>query len=157
MREGFKRSAYYSLAMVFALLLVDFRNVRFALLAMVPLGVGLLWTVEVMALASLSFNLANFFALPILVGYGVAGGVHVIHRYLEFRSSADLAGTVSSAVSLSFLTTIAGFGSLITAKHRGIVSLGLVTSLGCLLILVASVILLPSLIALVRPRDPEGG
>lgn len=157
MREGFKRSAWYSLLAVFILLFVDFRNLRFALLAMVPLGVGLLWTLEVMALASLSFNLANFFALPILVGYGVAGGIHVIHRYREFHSSADLAGTVSSAVSLSFLTTIAGFGSLITAKHRGIVSLGLVTSLGCLLILVASVILLPSLIALVAPRDGKEG
>ena len=82
------------------------------------------------------------------MGYGVAGGVHVIHRFREFRSTEDVGRTVSSAVCLSFLTTIVGFGSLAIAQHRGIASLGRVTSLGCSLILVASIVLLPCLLSL---------
>jgi predicted RND superfamily exporter protein len=90
--------------------------------------------------------------MPILVGYGVAGGVHVIHRYRESQSTAHVGVTVSSAVALSFLTTIVGFGSLASAQHRGIASLGIVTSLGCFTILIASIVLLPCILSLFSSR-----
>ncbi|MGQ9588975.1 MAG: MMPL family transporter [Planctomycetota bacterium] len=152
MKQGFLWAAFYSLVAVFFLILIDFRDLRLAGLTLVPLVVGLTWALELMPVLGLDFNLANFFALPILVGYGVAGGVHVIHRYLECGSAEELGRTVSSAVALSFLTTIVGFGSLAIAQHRGVASLGRVTSLGCALVLVASIVLLPCLLAVAGRR-----
>jgi hypothetical protein len=156
MRNGFLLSAVLSLIIVSVCILVHFRSLKWTLLSLVPLGVGLLWTLELMPLLGLDFNLANFFALPILVGYGVTGGVQVLHRFREFHSTRDVAGTVSTAVSVSFLTTIVGFGVMASAHHRGIVSLGVVTSLGCGVILLASLVLVPSLLALVSRRSKEG-
>lgn len=155
MKEGFLRAALYSLILVFILVLMDLLSLRYALLTLVPLGAGLLWTLEVMPLLGLDFNLANFFVLPILVGYGVSGGVHVVHRFREARSVRELGETVSSAVTLSCLTTMAGFGWLAIAQHRGVASLGMTTTLGCGMVLVASVVLLPCILAVVFP--PSSG
>jgi predicted RND superfamily exporter protein len=146
MKTGFLKAALYALIIVLVCIAFHFRDLRSLCLSFVPLLVGLIWTLELMWLLGLSFNLANFFCLPILVGYGVTGGVQVLHRFREFRSTKDVGGTVSSAVSLSFLTTIVGFGAMISASHRGIMSLGLVTSIGCGAILVASLVLLPSIL-----------
>ncbi len=146
MRDDFIRAALYSAALVFAFLLFDFRHVGHALLAMVPVVVGLVWLLELMPHFGLSLNLANFFALPILIGCGVDGGVHMVHRYREAPDPREVARTAASAVTLSFITTIAGFGALSIASHRGVSSLGLVMALGCITVLVATVVLLPALL-----------
>jgi len=53
-----------------------------------------------------------------------------------------------SAVALNGLTTIAGFGSLLVAHHRGIRSLGLLLTVGSLTSLVAALVVLPVLVGL---------
>jgi len=60
-------------------------------------------------------------------------------------------------VLLCSLTTIAGFGALIPAKHEGVSSLGLVLTLGVTNILIASVVLIPTLLILIDrgPRAAE--
>jgi uncharacterized membrane protein YdfJ with MMPL/SSD domain len=63
-------------------------------------------------------------------------------------------GGFHEAVALNGLTTIAGFGSLLVAHHRGIQSLGLLLTLGSAASLIASLVVLPALIRLVEPA-PE--
>ena len=152
MREGFERAALYSYGVVLLFLLLEFRNLRLTLLAMVPLTIGLLWLLELLPLLGLDFNLANFFALPILIGCGVDGGVHIVHRFRETSSASTVGRTTAAAVTLSFLTTIIGFGAMATASHRGVASLGLmmIAGLGC--VLVATVLLLPALLKLLERK-----
>jgi len=50
------------------------------------------------------------------------------------------------------LTTVVGFGSLMTAAHRGIFGLGLLLALGMIATLGASLIVLPVLLAWTEPR-----
>ena len=152
MREGFEKAALYSLGVVFLFLLAELRSLRLTLLAMVPLLVGLLWLLEALPLLELDFNLANFFALPILIGCGVDGGVHIIHRFRESGSVLSVGRTTAAAVTLSFLTTMIGFGAMATASHRGVASLGLMMIIGLLCILAATVILLPALLKLTERK-----
>ncbi len=146
MREGFLTAAVYSLLIVACFLLVDFRSVVRTVLALLPVGFGLFWLLQLMPALSLEFNLANFFALPILIGCGVDGGVHMMHRHRECGSTAEMSRTTASAVCLSFITTMAGFGSLTLAHHRGVASLGWLMMCGCLTILCATVFLLPAVV-----------
>jgi predicted RND superfamily exporter protein len=55
-------------------------------------------------------------------------------------------------VLVSALTTIAGFGSLIPAKHQGIASLGLVMSTGVAACMLAGLTFLPALLNLLMQR-----
>lgn len=148
MHEGFILSTLLALVVTFVFLLVDLRSLRFALVAMAPLLLGLLWLLEALPVVGLRFNLANFFALPILIGCGIDGGVHIVHRFREARSVEAVLRTTCSAVTLSFLTTMVGFGAMAFASHRGVQSLGLMMVTGLACVLVASVVVLPALLSL---------
>jgi hypothetical protein len=45
----------------------------------------MLWLLELMGWLGLHFNLANFFAIPILIAIGVDGGVHFLARWREIE------------------------------------------------------------------------
>ena len=93
-------------------------------------------------------------AEPILIGTGVDNGVNMLYRWREERDKSPLILTkaVGKSVTISSLTTIAGFAALIPAQHRGISSLGWVLSLGVTLILVATLVVLPAMFELVGRR-----
>lgn len=148
MRSAFGRMALLSLLAVTILLLLDFRHLGDAALCLLPMGLGLLWCIELMGLFGVSFNLANFFAIPILIGLGVDSAVHILHRYHEGGPNRLMMGSTRRAVTLTSLTTIIGFGCLLMAHHRGLFSLGVAMSIGSTTCLVASILVLPAILAL---------
>jgi hypothetical protein len=156
MRHGYERAAVLALIAVFVFVFADFRNLRDAILATVPLVFGGAWLLEAMGALGWEFNLANLFAVPIIIGMGVDNGVNMLYRWREERdkSSLILTKAVGKSVTICSLTTIAAFASLITANHRGISSLGWVLSLGVGFILVATFIVLPALFELLGARIP---
>ena len=149
MRRAFMVMSMLSLLAIIVLLSIDFRSLRDVLLALAPLLVGLVWTVAAMGLLGLSFNLANFFAAPMLIGLGVDSAVHILHRYHEGgdRFNRLHLGHTRRAVILTALTTIIGFGALVIARHRGLQSLGLVMAIGSTACMLSSIIVLPALLA----------
>jgi hopanoid biosynthesis associated RND transporter like protein HpnN len=158
MRHGYQRAALFALVAVFIFVFADFRNLRDTLLATVPLIFGGAWLLEAMPLLGWEFNLANLFAVPIIIGMGVDNGVNMLYRWREERdkSSLILTKAVGKSVTICSLTTIAAFAALIPANHRGISSLGWVLSVGVTLILVATLIVLPALFELLgSPIKPE--
>ncbi len=119
------------------------------LLTLLPLGVGMVWLLELMGWFGLNFNLANFFAIPILIAIGVDGGVHFLARWKELDGRGGLFYTSTpTAVSLSFATTMIGFGGLLLAHHRGLASLGGVMVLGSLTGMLACLLVLPAALKL---------
>ena len=158
MRHGYERAALLALIAVFIFVFLDFRNLRDTLLATVPLIFGGAWLLEAMPLLGWEFNLANLFAVPIIIGMGVDNGVNMLYRWREERdkSSLILTKAVGKSVTICSLTTIAAFAALIPANHRGISSLGWVLSVGVMLILIATLIVLPALFELLGSRiKPE--
>jgi Flp pilus assembly protein TadD len=154
MRHGYERAALLALIGVFVFVFADFRNLRDTVLATVPLLFGGLWLLEAMGILGWEFNLANLFAVPIIIGTGVDNGVNLVYRWREERDKAQLIldKSVGKSVTIASLTTIAGFAALIPATHRGISSLGWVLSLGVAMILLATLIVLPALFELIGRR-----
>jgi Flp pilus assembly protein TadD/preprotein translocase subunit SecF len=154
MRHGYERAAILALIGVFIFVFADFRNLRDTILATVPLLFGGLWMLEAMGLLGWEFNLANLFAVPIIIGTGVDNGVNLVYRWREERNKAQLIldKSVGKSVTIASLTTIAGFAALIPATHRGISSLGWVLSVGVALILIATLVVLPALFELIGRR-----
>src|SRR5260370_13004991 len=110
--------------------------------------------IEAMGLVGWEFNLANLVAVPIIIGTGVDNGVNMVYRWREERDKAQLIldKSVGKSVTISSLTTIAGFAALIPATHRGISSLGWTLSLGVTMILIATLLVLPALFELIGRR-----
>jgi predicted RND superfamily exporter protein len=148
MRSAFLRMATLSVILVALLVLLDFKRPMDVLLAMLPLMLAMLWTFELMGIFHVSFNLANFFAVPILIGLGVDSSIHLLHRYHEGGADRLDPGSTRRAVILTNLTTTIGFAPLVFADHLGMRSLGLVMILGNTACLVAVLIVLPATLAL---------
>jgi uncharacterized protein len=96
----------------------------------------------------LEFNLANVWALPMIIGTAAEFGLNIFVRYQEGRDTggARLAQSTVIAVVLNGFTTMAGFSSLMVAHHRGIFGLGLLLTIGMVTSLLASLAVLPVLL-----------
>ena len=68
------------------------------------------------------------------------------------RRPSPLPQSTGRAVVFSALSTIVGFGSLMISRHWGIFSVGLLLTVGVASVLLASVTVLPSLLAILSAR-----
>jgi len=148
LKSSFQMAAGYAVAAIAIMLLIHFRNGACVLLALLPVGVGIVWTFGLMVLFGMKFNPANVIAPTLLIGIGVANGIHILNRFIEEKHPSILGKSTGKAVLVSALTTATGFGSLMLAKHAGIASLGSVMAMGTALCMLASVTVLPALLIL---------
>jgi uncharacterized protein len=160
MKAAYEQAGLYAFLGIVFLVLLVFRAVRPALLALTPLAVGSLWTLGIMGLLRLKFNVANLIVLPLIMAPAVGGGIMIVSRYREESSKArrpvPLPQSTGRAVVFSSLSTIVGFGSLMISRHWGIFSIGLLLTVGVASVLLASVTVLPSLLAILSARGGAG-
>lgn len=150
LKNSYIEAGWYSLGAILILLYLRFRNPLYVLLAIIPVGVGMIWLVGAMVLYGIPFNPANIMAIPMTIGVGVSGGIQILNRYLEEGKPVILANSTGMAVIISALTTIAGFGSLMLGRHQGIQSLGFVMGIGTLMCMIAALTILPALMILLN-------
>ena len=154
LKRSYEEAARYSLLAIVVLVLFHFRSPLCVALALVPVGVGFLWLGGLMGFFDVQLNPANIMTLPLVIGIGVTNGIHILNRYAEEQTPNILARSTGKAVLVSGLTAIAGFGSLILAKHQGIQSLGYVMSSGLATCMIAGLTFLPALLNLLT-RTPQ--
>lgn len=146
LKRSYEEAALYALGAIAVLVFVHFRNVLAVLLALCPVALGAMWLGGFMGWYGIPFNPANIMTLPLVVGIGVTNGIHILNRFAEERLPSILARSTGKAVLVSGLTTIAGFGSLVVARHRGIESLGYVMAVGVGTCMIAGLTFLPALL-----------
>ncbi len=149
-KREYKWAAVYAVAAILLLLLFDFRSLSDALCAMAPVSIGFIGAFGVMGFANIPLNFANIIVLPVVFGIGVNAGVHVVHRWRAepFGRPAGLSGATGRGITLTTLTTMIGFGSLLVAEHRGIRSLAVVMLAGLSITLLACYFVLPAILRL---------
>lgn len=155
LKRSYEEAARYSLLAIALLVLFHFRSLLAVVLALIPVGVGFLWLLGFMGWRHVPMNPANIMTLPLVIGIGVTNGIHILNRFAEEQNPSILARSTGKAVLVSGLTTIAGFGSLILARHRGIESLGYVMSVGLATCMIAGLTFLPALLNLFVRGKPE--
>jgi uncharacterized protein len=157
--SSFRLGLAYAFFLVAGIAALMIRRLRETVLAMIPLILGTLWTIGVMELAGLKFNLVNVWALPLIIGSAAEYGLYIVLRSLESPERGGgtrLARSTVLAVMFNGLTTITGFGSLLVAHHRGVWGLGLLLVIGSVMTLTTSLVVLPTLMRLAgeRRRSP---
>lgn len=124
----------------------DFSSVRNTFVAMLPPALGLLLVFGIMALAGIELNPANLIVLPLIMGIGVDEGVLVIHDYRMQKKRYEVGASTINSVTLTSVTSIIGFGSMMIASHQGLVSLSSVLTLGVATCLFISLVMLPAML-----------
>jgi predicted RND superfamily exporter protein len=152
--EDGKLATKLALWVIFFVLLIDFRSIKKAILAMIPLIIGVVWMVGAMEILGLQITLLNIMAIPMIIGIGIDDGVHIVHRYqIEGRDEhKSVFASTGRAILLTSITTMLGFGSLWFATYRGLGSMGIALFIGVGMCFLATVIVIPVLIGMLRKK-----
>ena len=145
-----------SLAGLGLLMVLFLRGISRPILGVATLGIALCWTFGAATLAVGHLNLLSVVFTPLLLGLGIDYGIHVFARYEEERGrgrSVRVAleralQTVGPGIINAGLTAAASFLALTLTDFQGLRELGLITGLGILLALAATLVVLPALVML---------
>jgi len=153
-RESYFKAAMYSALAIFGLFLLDFRSLRYAVMASMPLLLGILSLFGLMSVFKIPFNTANMIALPMILGIGASNGVHMIHRFREEKeSNIDfLFKSTGKALIITYFDSVTSFIGLAFANHQGLSQLGKVAILGLTCCTLAGFFFLPALMQFVIRR-----
>ena len=149
--------------LVLILLLLYFGKLRAILFVMVPLIVGICWTLGAAYLMVGYLNAITAFIITILFGLGVDFSIHAVSRYFGERSSGRPAeeAVVEALTNLgrpmlwAAVTTSATFLSLSFLDFRGISQFGLIAGVGVILCFITLYLVLPPLVVLAARAKAE--
>ncbi len=123
-REFLRYLVFSSLAIV-GIVLLTLRSARARLLALVPVATGVAVMFGAMGALGITINLFNIVASVLIIGICVDYGI-----FMVASSDVGVEPGAARAVLVSGLTTIAGVGVLVLAKHPALRSIGLTVMLG---------------------------
>ncbi len=163
MQEESPMMVAVTFVLVFVLVLVSFRSPKWAIIAVVPLLIGLSWMLGVMVLFGVQLTFYNLVVLPTVLGIGNDGGVHLTHRYREEGrgSIRRVLRSTGEHVTMGALTNLIGFGGLLLSSHPGLRSIGVLAVVGIGGTLAATLVFYPALLQVIEdnhwldPRRPK--
>lgn len=150
------RASLLGFVVVFLLLWGGFRSFSRACLVFVPFVAGCTCMLGVMATFNLEFNFMNVFAGLMLVGTATDYAVYMLQRYDEAPDEYHInVSETARAVTLAALMSVVGFASFAISHYPGVRSLGWASVSGIALSCLASITLLPALLATGRFRHKK--
>ena len=144
-----------SFILAILILIFIFRNPILGAIAMIPVVFSIIWVLGTMYYIGYTLNVLTITVTSITIGVGVDYAIYITQR---FRLVADKTGdpekavteTVSrtgSAVFIAALSSMLGFGILVTAPIPPQVQFGLITSITLVYAFLNSIIVLPLVLA----------
>jgi len=114
--------------MVFLVVLIDSRSFKQALIIFLTVFTSIFWTFGIGYILGIHATFMTLLLLPILVGIGVDGIIHLRHSALHGDKSILL--RTAKSVTISTLTTIIAFGSFSFAKGQLLREFGVLMGIG---------------------------
>jgi uncharacterized protein len=143
-------------------LFLMFRSWRKTWLTFGAILVSLFWTLGLYDLFGMSFNVLSSMIVPLVVVLAVADDVHILQHYGHFRRTMShedsFVATVSHLLAPIFgasLTTALGMLSLATSQVVAVREFGIGAATGVMVDFAISIILVPTMLAWVKPETAE--
>jgi hopanoid biosynthesis associated RND transporter like protein HpnN len=157
--EGALLNAALMMLAIVVLLWIALRSLRLVAAILLSLAVGLMVTAAIGLLAFGALNLISVAFAVLFVGLGVDFCIQFCICYRAKRYATgdlhlalrDAGGEVGGALALAAASTAAGFYAFLPTEYRGVSELGAIAGTGMIVAFVASISLLPALLALMRP------
>ncbi len=146
------------------LLLIAMRSVRYAVITVIPIGLVIVWLYALMHLVGFSLNFVTATIGAVSLGVGIDYSIHLTQRFREEMVSAQSkmealrrsAGGTGVALLISASSSMVGFTIMGLAPFPLISTYGFLTASMIGLALMASLVVLPSLLMLVtRDKAPQ--
>ncbi|HMK02952.1 MAG TPA: 1-acyl-sn-glycerol-3-phosphate acyltransferase [Ferruginibacter sp.] len=140
----FTRIALMTSFLVFFVLLIMYGRIELTLVSFIPMLITWIWILGIMGMAGIQFNIINIIVSALIFGLGDDYSLFIMNGLLqEYKTGKKNLSSFKSSIILSAITTIAGLGVLIFAKHPALRSIALISIIGIVCVVIMSQILIP--------------
>ncbi len=144
--------------------IILFRSVLLGLIAIVPNGLAAAAVLGLMGGLGLPLDMMTITIAAIVIGIGVDGTIHYVHRFRRelprARSYEEALAashdSIGHAIFYTALTVAAGFSMLVFSNFNPTIYFGSLTAAAMLLALLANLTLLPAILLKLKPFGPPG-
>src|SRR5579871_5803383 len=144
--NDFTSIALMSSILVFTVLLITYGRIELTLISFVPMFITFIWILGIMEIFGMQFNIINIIISAFIFGLGDDYSLFIMDGLLqEYKTGKKNLSSYKSSIFLSAITTIAGLGVLIFAKHPALKSIAIISIVGIACVVVMSQILIPFL------------
>ncbi|HDZ13981.1 hypothetical protein LCGC14_0966620 [marine sediment metagenome] len=131
LKNDFNDLLGYSLIVVLLILFLFYRSFTLTLITSIPIFVTWFLTVGIMGLLHIEFNIFNIIICSFIFGLGVDYSIFMTNGLLTgYRTGENTLGTHKTSIILSVITTFAGVGVLVFAKHPVLYTISVVSLIG---------------------------
>lgn len=131
LRNDFNKLLLYSLLVVLLILFMFYRSLSLTLVTSIPIFLTWFLTVGLMGLLKMEFNIFNIIICSFIFGLGVDYCIFITNGLLsEYRTGEKIIASHRTSIILSVITTIAGVGVMVFAKHPVLYTISKVSLIG---------------------------
>jgi 1-acyl-sn-glycerol-3-phosphate acyltransferase len=154
----FSQIGWMTSILVFVVLLLTYGRIELALVSFIPMVIAFIWILGIMGMAGLQFNIVNIILSALIFGLGDDYSLFIMDGLLqEYKTGKKNLASYKSSIVLSAITTLAGLGVLIFAKHPALRSIALISITGILCVVLIAQVMIPFLFQiLIRNRVQKG-
>lgn len=148
----------FTAILVFAALFISYGRIELTLITFVPMFITWIWILGIMALLGIEFNIVNVMVSTFIFGLGDDYSIFIMDGLQqEYRAGKKNLPAIRASIFLSAVTTIAGLGVLIFAKHPALRSIASISIIGIICVFVMSQTIEPFLFrVLISNRTRKG-
>ncbi|MEO7265414.1 MAG: 1-acyl-sn-glycerol-3-phosphate acyltransferase, partial [Ferruginibacter sp.] len=142
--KDFTSIALMTSLLVFVVLLIMYGRIELTLVSFIPMFISWVWILGIMGMAGIQFNIINIIISTLIFGLGDDYSLFIMDGLLqEYKTGKKNLSSFKSSILLSAITTIAGLGVLIFAKHPALRSIALISIVGIVCVVIMAQILIP--------------
>jgi predicted exporter len=142
-------------AVVFLFLWLSLGRIELALISFLPMAVSWIWILGLMGLMGIKFNIVNVILATFIFGQGDDYTIFMTEGLsYEYAYRRKLLDSYKNSIIVSSLIMFIGIGTLMLAKHPALRSLGEVTVVGMISVVLTACLFPPMLFGwLIRLKD----
>ena len=149
----------FVMAAIFAMFLVLFKNVKLALIGVIPNFIAAFFILGMIGLLNIPLDMMTITIAAITIGIAVDNSIHYIYRFREelkhignYEKTIKVChSTVGIAILNTSITIVFGFSILVLSNFIPTIYFGFFTGLAMLFAMISVLTLLPSLILITKP------
>ena len=139
LKNDFHRLVNLSLLLVFLIIWISFGRIELAIITYTPLLLSWIWTMGMMSIFHIEFNIVNIIISSFIFGLGIDYSIFITRGLTqEYKYGYKTSASFKKSILFSAITTIIGIGVLIFAKHPALKSMAAVTVIGLISVLFLS-------------------
>ncbi|WP_114790129.1 1-acyl-sn-glycerol-3-phosphate acyltransferase [Niabella yanshanensis] len=156
--DDFNRIAWIISIIVATMLLLTYGRIELMLMSFIPMAISWIWILGIMSVCGIQFNIVNIIISALIFGLGDDYSLFVMDGLLnEYKTGKKNLASYKSSILLSAITTVAGLGVLIFAKHPALRSIAFISVTGILCVVIMSQILIPFFFSMVIKKRIDKG